>query len=566
MMIMHLEEVLLPRQDAADSQQLSSSRDPILERSRLSLKDMALLPFYVDFTRPNTRNAYLNFDNNGNDLWVCRHHYRLLDSGFRRSSLKNTIGRWWKYDASTGMVELLLRTPRDLADAFRSNFIRNARVTELNVTLGWMLSLAELKPLVDLAKSLNLPTLSVTETISGAGPSFSSSLPGASVEDILRHTINQLTSITFTSDLDMDASILLKEISPLSDSLSYLKIKTGRNEVSSVISKDRLGIRHVKSDLGDIPLKSKGSFLAGEVQNLTIDPGIFSTGDNLAAIWTTTLSKAIQENHNLASLTINCKAQDFRIIFDILLSILGKLHNSTTSRQSLRSVILKDKQDDTVARFKIAPLVNASPEVVDVTAGTIRPAHLSVMLNFGAFIRVLNVLDDVAESTVLSKKFAHAKPTRLVSLMLTLATFSDRSAQDLLSITKSSKNTFKQLILIGHPKDFRTLLSLLDTIESLLGCDVLVTRTGSASMKTWIQRLEGVIQRSSRLIVVESAEEARLMVPELSNSGFTSLKSAFERSKHFTVENIVDEEDLDSTNSEFNEVELHSVVNNTFEV
>ncbi|KAG0355585.1 hypothetical protein BGX24_006622, partial [Mortierella sp. AD032] len=452
MMIKHLEEVLLPRQDTADSQQLSTSRNPILERSRLSLKDMALLPFYVDFTLPNTLGAYLNFDNYGNDLWVCRHHYRLLDSGFRWSNLNNTNGRWWKYDGTTGGVEFLLRTPRDLANVFRSTFIRNARVTELNVTLGWMLSLAELEQLVELATSLNLPTLSVTGSSSGAGSS-SSSIPRASVVDILRHTINQLMNITITCDLDMDASTLLKEVSPLRDSLSYLKIKTGRNEVSSVISKDHIGVRHVKSDLRQIPLKSKGSFLAGKLQNLTIDSGILSADDDLEAIWSTIVSKTIQENHNLASLTINCRAQEFKIIFDILRSILGKLHNPTILQQSLRSVILKDKQSDTAARFKIAPRNNASPEVVDVTAGTIGPAHLSVMVNFGAYIRVLNVLDDVAESTVLSKKLAHAKPTRLVSLMLTLATFTCQSAKDLLSITESSKATLKQLILIGHPRD-----------------------------------------------------------------------------------------------------------------
>ncbi|KAG0377512.1 hypothetical protein BGX24_005955 [Mortierella sp. AD032] len=541
-MIKYLEEVLLPRQGAADIQPSSTSGNPTLERSRLSLNDMKLLSMYVDFGHLDTPSAYLNFDKDGNDLWVCHHHYRCLDPGFQRNHVKRSIKRFGQYDAATGRIDAHLRTPKDLAVLCGIDPVKAARVSELNVGLDWRISPTQLKQLVKWVKNLDLTTLSVTGTKGEGGPSSAAPRSEASVVEemnevriILRHTVNQLKRVTLTWDSELDASALLQDVSPLRDSLLYFKIKTGRQEVSSVMFKGHLGIDYIKSNFGDLPIKSGGSFLAGRIQSMTIGPNMLTTLEEQATAWRSELSSAIQENRALTSLTINCNAQDFNTILDNLRSILCELHNPLILRQSLHFITLKDSHNQTTARFNITPLAHENRTIVDVAAGKIGPAHHSVILEYGASIRVLNVLDGHIESGALLRDFAYAKPTRLVSLMLALDRFSYQYGNDLSAITTSSKDTLKQLVLIGHPRSNETLSLLLDTINSLHGCDVLVTRTGSASIKTWIKRIQEVIQKSCRLIVVKSAEEMRLLVPELSTSGSVSLKRSFERNQYFIV-------------------------------
>ncbi|KAG0274921.1 hypothetical protein BGZ95_009341 [Linnemannia exigua] len=540
-MITYLEEVLLPRQDAANSLSLPTSKNPILERSRLSLKDMDLLSIYVDLGRPNTPSAYFNFDKDGDDLWVCLRHHLCLDPGFRMNHVKRIIRRFGSYHAATGKIDVHLRTPKHLAVLCRIDPIKASRITDLKVALGWSPSSAELTELASLARSLDLKILSMTGKCSGAGSSsaLSRSLAAtqadtALVRDIIR-SCNQLATVTINWDSDLDAATLVQEASLEGHSLQFLTIKTGRQEVLTVMFKSHLGIKHVISELGDLPLESRGSFLARKVQNLTIGPCILSTNKDQAIVWKADLFSAIQENCSLTSLTINCKAQDFSSIFDALQSMLCKLDNPLTYRHSIRFITLMDPQADTAAQFSLAPLNHQSPAVVDVTVGTIGSAHFSVIQNYGSFIRVLNLFDDAAESSGLFKFFTRSKPTHLVSLMLNVTKLSCQSGMDLRTVTTLSKNTFKQLTLIGLPKNPEAISSLLDAIQCLRGCQILLTRTGPASMETWIKRVRGVAHESSRVFDFETPDEVRLMVHELSPFGFALLKSTFDRSKSIVM-------------------------------
>ncbi|KAF9133838.1 hypothetical protein BGW39_008749 [Mortierella sp. 14UC] len=541
-MIKYLEGLLSPRRGVTYAQPSFMSRHPILERSRLSLSDMALLSMYVDLGHPETPSAFLNFDMNGNDLWVCRHHYCYLDPGFRPNHIKHIVKQFGSYDAAAGKVNVHLRTSRGLAAVCGIDPFMAPRVSELNVALEWVSRPEKLNPLFKLAKDLDLTTLSMTGTSSGAGPSSASShsmatrkADTAQVRDIL-HAQHPVTRVTINWDSDLDIPALLQEalshkrVGPL-----FLTIKTGRQEVSSVMFKNHLGIQQVTADLDELPLKSEGSFLAGKLHNLTIGPTSFSTKVDQAAPWKTKVSSAIQENPALASLTISCEARDFRIILDSIHSILRELYKSSSFQRSLRFIFLKDTYSNITAKFNIAPLDCEEPAAIDATSGSNGPTLFSIVRNFGAFIRVLNLLDNSVANTYLLKEFARSKPTQLVSIMLTLERYVPRSGNDLSTIAILSKNTFKQLTLIGHPKDREALLSLLHAIRSLRGCQILLTRTGSASVKTWIKPAQRVIHRSSRLIVVESVEQMRLMVPELSASGFASLKNAFDRNKRFIV-------------------------------
>ncbi|KAF9123826.1 hypothetical protein BGW39_008677 [Mortierella sp. 14UC] len=400
---------------------------------------------YVDFGSPDPPSAYLTFGKQGNDLWVCHYQYLCLDPGFQRSHVKSAIKRIGCYDPATGKIDVHLPKCEDLAIVCRIDIHKASRVTELNVVLDRRLSTTELTQLVKWATSLDLTTLSMIGTSDRAEPSSAEYRSEASVaaemhevRNILSHTVDQLARVSVTWDSDLDASALLQDVSPLRDSLLYLKVKTSRQEVSSVMLKGYLGIDH-------------------------------------------------------------------------------------------------DTLNDTTVRFNLSPLSKEYRALLDITAGTIGPAHYSVIQKFGAGIRVLKVLDGVAESIEILRDFARDNPTQLVSLMLTLDKFSYKYGDDLSTSTTSSKNTLKQLVLLGHPRNRETLQSFLNTIQSLHGCDVLVTRTGPASIMTWIEPAQRMTQTSSRLIVFESAERMRLMVPKLSISGFASLQSAFDRNEGVIV-------------------------------
>ncbi|KAK3840898.1 MAG: hypothetical protein J3R72DRAFT_422562 [Linnemannia gamsii] len=532
-MITYLEEVYLPRQDATDSLQLPTSENPILERAQLSLKDMDLLSRYVDLDRSNTPSAYLNFDKDGNDLWVCHHHYRCLDPGFRKSHVKHTIKRFGSYHAATGKIDVHLRTPKDLAVLCRIDPIKASRITELKVALNWSPSEAEMIQLVGWARRLDLTTLSMTGKSSGAGPSSASSrflcatqADTAFVRNIIRSSRNQLSGVTINWDSDLDAAILIQDAPIEGHSLQFLTIKTDRQEVRTVMFNSHLGIDRVISDLGDLPLESRGSFLARKVQNLTIGPCILSTNREQAIAWRTELSSAIQENRFLRSLTVKCKVKDIRTILDNFHSILREIYNPpSTRRHQLSYIILKDPQYDIIAKFNLVPRDHQSPAAIDVQAGTNGPALFTLIRNYGAFIRVLNLIDNSLASTFLLKTFARSKPTQLVSLMLTLDNYVPQSGDDLSAILTSSKNTFKRLTLIGYPRDPDAVQSLLDVIRSLRKCDVLVTRTEAPDVRGWVEKVQLVIDKSSRAIVVASAEELRLMVP--SPSGLALIKAKF---------------------------------------
>ncbi|KAG0367146.1 hypothetical protein BGX24_003350 [Mortierella sp. AD032] len=535
-MITYLEEVYLPRQDASDSLRLPTSKNPIFERPQLSLQDMDLLSHYVDLDRSNTPSAYFNLDKDGNDLWVCYNHYRCLDPGFRMSHVKRAIKRFGYYHAATGKIDVHLRTPKDLADLCKIDPIKASCITELRVAfdLDWSPSSEELTQLVSWARSLDLTILSMTGKSSGAGPSSSSSgflaatqADTTLVRNIIRSSRNQLAAVTINWDSDLDPAVLIQDASLEGHSLQFLTIKTDRQEVLTVLFKSHFGIDRVVSDLEDLPLESSGSYLARKVQNLDIGPRILSNNKEQENAWRE-LSSAIQENSFLRSLTVNCKAKDFRTILDTFHSILRELYNPpSTRRHPLSHLILKDPQNDITAKFNLVPRDHQSPAVIDVRAGINGQALFPVIRNYGAFIRVLNLIDISVASTFLLKNFARSKPTQLVSLMLTLDNYVPQSRDDLLVILKLSKNTFKRLTLIGYPRNLDAARSLLDVIRSLRRCDVLITRTEVPDVRRWVKKVQMVINKSSRVVVVASSEELRLMVPELGPSGLALIKAKF---------------------------------------
>jgi hypothetical protein len=179
------------------------------------------------------------------------------------------------------------------------------------------------------------------------------------------------------------------------------------------------------------------------------------------------------------------------------------------------------------------PLDYERPVTVDVTAGTNEWALLPVISMFGAVIRVLNLLDSTANSALVLKNFARAKPAQLVSLMLTLDNYVAQSGPDLSAIIALSKDTFKQLILIDRPWTLEATSSLLKVVESLRGCEVvLMSRAETRTMKMWIGKVRAVVHEGSSVFDDVSIGNVRLMIPGRSDSALASMRAAVECNSH----------------------------------
>ncbi|KAG0367147.1 hypothetical protein BGX24_003351 [Mortierella sp. AD032] len=166
-MIIYLEGLLLPRLNVTSAQHSPTFSHSILERPQLSLYDMALLPMYVDLGKSDTPSAYLTFDNDGNDLWVCHRHHRRLNPGFRLNYVKNIIKRFdpfGRFDAATGTIDVHLRTSKNLEILCSIDPIKVGSITELSVALDWPLSEEELRSLIAWSSDLGQTTLSTAGT------------------------------------------------------------------------------------------------------------------------------------------------------------------------------------------------------------------------------------------------------------------------------------------------------------------------------------------------------------------------------------------------------------------
>lgn len=542
-MVKYLENLLSQRAKTIGFQQPSKPRHPLFERYQLSAEDIELLPKYVDLPNSNPPSAYLSSDDDGNSLCVCLYHYCCLDPGFELNHVRNTIGHLGQYDASTGKINVHLPSPEDLTAICRINPAKAGYITHLNATLGWRLSPEELTSLVRCAANLYLRAVSMTVTSSGAGPSSAASRSKSSgdaetvyAKNLLRQQLVDMNHITFNCNSNFDTTTVLENVPLPKLGAIFLTLKSCRQEVSSILYSDRV-IDHVKSDLKSLPLMEGGSLLAGKMQNLTIVSDFFPSDEGQASVWRTALLNVVQENLALASLTINCSARDFRTAYNILRPILQDKNSPSITRKHRCFLVLKDNiLNDITALFNFVPLDCERSVTIDVTAGTNGRALFPIINRFGAVIRVFNLLDNTAKTALLLKNFARAKPGQLVSLMLTLDSYVAQSGPDLSTIIALSKATFKQLTLIGHPRNLEAASSLIKVVESLRGCDViLMSRAGTNTMEAWNAQVRGAIHKRSRVFDDDSAENVRLMVPELSDSAFASMKASAECSSRHLV-------------------------------
>ncbi|KAG0269581.1 hypothetical protein BGZ95_002021 [Linnemannia exigua] len=169
----------------------------------------------------------------------------------------------------------------------------------------------------------------------------------------------------------------------------------------------------------------------------------------------------------------------------------------------------------------------------------------SLLKAYGSVVRVLHLIGPNPSCLSLMADLLESatEPKNLVSLTLRLDHLSENHVEDLVLILSSSKDTFKQLVLVGCPKDSendKAATNLLEALEALdetvNGVQVLVTRTKQDGIDGWITGVESAIrEKRSTLIVVASAKELGEIVPSLTKDGLTTLEAIFDNSETVSV-------------------------------
>ncbi|KAK3840883.1 MAG: hypothetical protein J3R72DRAFT_169834 [Linnemannia gamsii] len=134
-MVEQLKSLLLPHKQFAHFRQPFAFEHPSLERCRLSLDEMALLPMYVDLSRLDAPSTFLTFNENGNDLWICHYHNRRSDPKRRQHHVKHTIKKFGKHNYSVRTIKVNLLSPRYIAAVCRIDRVKAGLAVELTVTL-----------------------------------------------------------------------------------------------------------------------------------------------------------------------------------------------------------------------------------------------------------------------------------------------------------------------------------------------------------------------------------------------------------------------------------------------
>ncbi|KAF9128313.1 hypothetical protein BGW39_005185 [Mortierella sp. 14UC] len=522
--------------------------------------------------------AYFTATRPDPERFVCYHHYQQLHPGFVRGHVAEMMEDDGVHTIETGKFTTTVKSANTLARILSVESAKVGFVSEFDITLEatdtWEASVDDIGRLHALAVSLGITTMTVSgNTTEGFNDETDY------VRALLEDTIEGLARVNVIWDSKLNVSALLEGMSETREKLLYLSIKDNHQEVSSEILNRQLGVRHVKSSLDEIPLVSERHFLAGKAQSLEI-PSDGSWSPEIES----KVSQIIMESPALTTLILNCKSKSHEVktvvkAMELIREGLDKSSDPTTPkpqdpsarRLPFRYLILKDRTDnDATAVFD---LLQDTPEdsprqpiAMDVTArfpptspessstassGGSEGLNQTVSSILGAYssaIRVLHLIGPTSACPSLLGELLNAElePERLVSLTLRLDHLREGHVDDLVQILLSSKNTFKQLALVGRPQDDEDdeddkpatkLLNVLETLdETVKGVQVVVAKTQLKGVETWIEEIEKAIKETSAtFVIVDSAREMAEIVPSLTKDGITTLEAIFDSTEPVSI-------------------------------
>ncbi|KAK3840870.1 MAG: hypothetical protein J3R72DRAFT_524893 [Linnemannia gamsii] len=553
------------------------------KRQRVTRSDLLLFSSFTnvreaiametDDSQDGHLGAYPTASHFGHERFVCYHHYKQLHPDIVQDHVQERTGGTAEYNIHTGKFSTTITSEDALTRLCSVESAKVGFVSEFDATLEatdtWGASMEDIRRLHAFAASLGIKTMTVSGKSSGEGEGEETN----HVRALLRDTIAELTKVNVICESKVDVSAILQDVSGARQAPLCLSIKDNSQEVSSEIFSRHLGVRHAKIALESVPLASEGHFfLAGKMQSLEI-PSDGSWSSEIQG----KISQVLTENTALTSLTLDCKSRgfDFKSVVDAINEIRETLNkpdpqNPPPRRLPFRHVILKDRTDnDATAWFDLTQptpedYTYSLPIALDVTSRfpPMTPSESSTTASsggsmasnqtvssllkaYGSVVRVLHLIGPTPSCLSLMGDLLGlaTDPVNLVSLTLRLDHLRESHVDDLLEILSSSKNTFKQLALVGRPQDngedkaATNLLKALGALdETVKGVQVLATRTKVGGIDDWIAEVERVTKEtSSTLVVVESAKEFGEIVPSLTEKGLATLEAIFTSSEPVSV-------------------------------
>ncbi|KAF9903144.1 hypothetical protein EC991_004127 [Linnemannia zychae] len=508
--------------------------------------------------------AYLTASRPDPERFVCGHHYRLLYPNLDENYIGERIGLG-EYNVGTGKFTATVRSENALTNLLNIESAKVGFVSEFNVTLedteDWEASVNDVRQLNKLAVDLGIGAMTMSSHTTGIRDETEY------VRRLLKDTIEGLIRVRVVWDFELDVSTLLKEVSETRQQLLFLSIKDGHQEVSSGMQSHQLGVSYIKSSLDNVHLESEGHFLAGRAQILEIP----SDGSWNPAIQDR-ISQIIAENLALTALVLDCKSRSHEFIriiraMDAIREVLDTPNpQGTLIRQHpFRYLVLKDRTDnDVTAMFDFLQDnpedSSRQPVALDVTARfpPISPAETSssessggtpqlnqsvstILRAYSGAVRTLHLIGPTSASLSLLGDLLDSaeEPENLESLTLRLDHLRESHVESLDQILSSSKNTFKQLTLVGRPQDSEDdkpetgLLRVLENLDTVVkGVQIVVAKTQLEGVDVWIAEVEKAIKEtSSTFVIVDSARELAESVPSLTEHGIAALEHIFVRSK-----------------------------------
>ncbi|KAK3840881.1 MAG: hypothetical protein J3R72DRAFT_511106, partial [Linnemannia gamsii] len=374
----------------------------------------------------------------------------------------------------------------------------------------------------------------------------------AYVKSLLRPIVDVgLERVSFDWESSLDMCALNQDIRGSKCKALHLEFKTGDQEVSSVVVNSDLGVHHLKCDTEFFVMELGATYLVERAESVELlsKEGSFELARE--AIY-----MAIQRSSVLRMLTLDCKGRghDFKLMVKTIQNIVEPFYDDRVARLPLRDLIIIDRTDnDVTALFDLTQPYSEDycyplPIALDVTSrfSTMTPSGGSMPHNqtvssllkvYGSVGRVLHLIGPTPSclNQMADLLDSATDPKNLVSLTLRLDHLRENHVYHLFDILSSSKNTFKQLTLIGNPKDSeeeKAATKLLDVLEALgetvKDVRVLVTRIHSDGIEDWVTSVKKAIDKtSSTLLVVDTAQELRMLVQGITKNGFAVLEAIF---------------------------------------
>ncbi|KAF9920745.1 hypothetical protein FBU30_009337, partial [Linnemannia zychae] len=465
---------------------------------------------------------------------ICYHHYRVLYPSLQKDYVEMQVPHIDEasYDVHTGRLHATI-TSQDQLNAFceldqaKIGFVAEFDV-ELRASSEWKPSIADTNQLHNFAKQLKIDFMTIVSGNAKYTADIKDRDETSSVRELLKQAVRNFKRVDIIWDSDLDISALIKEASEENEDYVRLSIRVGGQQVSADIIDDTIMVKHIKSTLENLPRVLGSAFLPEEVYNLEIS-NVLSTNQPEQV---TQIVQMIQKSNDFTSLVLNCASTSASFK-----KTLKSMQDNNGSSFIKNLFLTNSTANDTVAHFDIykqPSIQHVMPLALDVTVREL-PAPISLLKSYGGAIRVLNILHSSADAFKILDEVSSKNPGGLKSLTLLLKGIQSTHVDSMIKILESSKEKFTQLTLLSGPKDEKVKGKLLEILEKLQRCQVLLAQTKEPGIHDWIAEVTSKIDKTNVLTIIKSVDEMKTRVPGFSKESVSLLNRIFDSTEDFSL-------------------------------